>query len=88
MEKKKRGKKKIMKGNERRNKSKKEKKKLRNRLKVFQQPWHGFVPGELVVSVLGCRSRVASSSPAVWKKKFFGFYAVISSVGGIPFISN
>ncbi len=27
---------------------------------VFQQPWHGFVPGELVVSVLGCRSMVAS----------------------------
>ena len=36
---------------------------------VFQQPWHGFVPGELVVSVLGCRSKVASSSPVVWGKK-------------------
>ncbi len=55
---------------------------------VFQQPWHGLVPGELVVSVLGCRLRVASSNPAVWGgkrgKKFFGFYAVISSAGGIP----
>ena len=34
---------------------------------VFQQPWHGFVPGELVASVLGCRSRVASLRVAVWR---------------------
>ncbi len=30
---------------------------------VFQQPWYGFVPGGLVMSVLGCRAKVASSSP-------------------------
>ncbi len=46
---------------------------------VFQQPRHGFVPGELVVSVLG---RVASSSPAVL------YDAVISSAGGIPVLSQ
>ncbi len=36
---------------------------------VFQQPWHGFVPGGLVVSVLGCKLRIASSSRGTQEKQ-------------------
>ncbi len=59
---------------------------------VFQQPWHGFVPGELVVSVLGwiesSKFKPSGMGKKGRKKNSSGFYAVISSAGSIPFISN